>query len=86
MNNLAKAFAIIILTTASFASFAATRVNSAPQGEHDMGTISTSIDGADPQVLHNKLAAEAAEKGAKSYQIIDTMGENNLSGSAEMYK
>ncbi len=86
MKILAKAFAILALITASSASFAAIRVNSEPAGEHDIGTISTSIDCADAQALHNKLAAEAAAKGAHSYQIIDTMGENNLSGSAEMYK
>jgi len=32
MKNLTKAFAVIALTSASFATFAATEVNSAPTG------------------------------------------------------
>lgn len=86
MKILVKVLTVVALTAASFTSFAAIRVNSAPAGERDMGTISTSIDCADVGALHQKLAAEATAKGAKSYQFIDTIGENNISGSAEMYK
>lgn len=86
MKTLTKAFAVIALTSASFATFAASEVNSAPAGEHSLGTISASIDGGNPQALHDKLAAKAAQEGASSYQIISTVGENNLSGSAELYK
>ncbi|EIC84387.1 DUF1471 domain-containing protein [Serratia sp. M24T3] len=86
MKSLTKAFAVIALTTASFATFAATEVNSAPAGEHSIGTISESVDSGDVGVLHEKLAAKAAQEGASSYQIISTLGQNNVSGSAEIYK
>lgn len=86
MKSLTKAFAVIALTTASFATFAATEVNSVPAGEHSVGTISASVDSGNFDALHDKLAAEASQKGARSYQIITTVGENNISGSAEIYK
>ncbi len=86
MKNLTKAFAVIALTTASFATFAATEVNSAPAGEQSLGTISASVDSGNVDALHDKLAAKATQEGARSYEIISTVGENNVSGSAEMFK
>lgn len=86
MKTLTKAFAVIALTTASFATFAATEVNSAPAGEHSIGTISESVDSGNFDALHDKLAAKATQEGASSYQIISTLGQNNVSGSAEIYK
>lgn len=86
MKTLAKAFAVIALTTGSFATFAATEVNSVPIGEQSVGTISASVDSGNLDELHDKLAEKAAQKGASSYQIINTMGQNNISGSAEIYK
>ncbi len=86
MKNLTKAFAVIALTTASFATFAATEVNSIPAGEHKVGVISESVDSGNLDALNDKIAAKAAQEGASSYQIITTVGENNVSGSAELYK
>ncbi len=86
MKNLTKAFAVIALTTASFATFAATEVNMAPAGEHSVGMVSASTNGDDLTSLQGKLAAKAAQEGASSYRIISAGGENHLYGTAEIYK
>ncbi|MCC3745282.1 DUF1471 domain-containing protein [Rouxiella badensis] len=86
MKTLTNVFSVIALTTASFATFAATEVNSAPAGEYSAGTISTSVDSGNVDALNAKLAAKATQDGARSYRIITSVGENNLSGSAEIYK
>ena len=86
MKNLTKAFAVIALTTASFATFAATEVNMAPNGAQSLGTISASSNGGDLSTLQGKLAAKAAQEGATSYRIVGAGGENHLFGTAEIYK
>ena len=48
MKNLTKAFAVIALTTASFATFAATEVNSAPTGAQSIGVVSAATNSGDP--------------------------------------
>ncbi len=86
MKNLTKAFAVIALTTASFATFAATEVNMAPNNSQSMGTVSASVNDSDLSGLQGKLAAKAAQEGASSYRIISAGGENHLYGTAEIYK
>jgi multiple stress resistance protein BhsA len=86
MKNLTKAFAVIALTTASFATFAATEVNSAPTGAQSMGVVSASTNSSDLSTLQSKLAAKAAQEGASSYRIVSAGGENHLFGTAEIYK
>ncbi len=86
MKNLTKAFAVIALTTASFATFAATEVNTAPAGVQSAGTVSASINDSDLGGLQDKLAAKAAQEGASSYRIISAGGENHMYGTAEIYK
>ncbi|WP_369788692.1 YdgH/BhsA/McbA-like domain containing protein [Rouxiella sp. WC2420] len=86
MKNLTKAIAVIALTTASFATFAATEVNSAPAGAQSVGVVSASTNGDDLTTLQGKLAAKAAKEGASSYRIISAGGENHLYGTAEIYK
>ncbi len=86
MKTLTKAFAVIALTTASFATFAATEVNSAPAGQQSAGMVSASTNSEDLGTLQGKLAAKAAEQGASSYRIVSAGGENHLYGTAEIYK
>lgn len=86
MKNLAKAFAVMALTTASFATFAATEVNSAPVNEQSIGTVSAATNGNDLTSLQGKLAAKAAQQGATSYRIVSAGGDNHLFGTAEIYK
>lgn len=86
MKNLTKAIAIIALSTASFATFAATEVNSAPAGQQNAGMVSASTNDSDLSTLQGKLAAKAAQEGASSYRIISAGGENHLYGTAEIYK
>ena len=86
MKNLTKAFAVIALTAASFATFAATEVNMAPEGQQSAGMISASTNNGDLGTLQGKLAAKAAQEGASSYRIISAGGENHMYGTAEIYK
>lgn len=86
MKNLTKAFAVIALTTASFASFAATEVDMAPTGAQSIGTVSAATNGNNLSALQGKLAAKAAEQGASSYRIVSAGGDNHLFGTAEIYK
>ncbi len=86
MKNLTKAFAVIALTTASFATFAATEVNMAPNDSQSLGTVSASTNDGNLSALQGKLAAKAAQEGASSYRITSAGGENHLYGTAEIYK
>ncbi|KQN47686.1 multiple stress resistance protein BhsA [Serratia sp. Leaf50] len=86
MKNLTKAFAVIALTTVSFATFAATEVQMAPAGSQSIGMVSAATNGNDLSGLQGKLAAKAAQEGASSYRIISAGGENHLYGTAEIYK
>jgi multiple stress resistance protein BhsA len=86
MKNLTKALAVIALSTASFATFAATEVSMAPAGEQSIGTVSASTNGGDLSTLQGKLAAKAAQEGATSYRIVAAGGENHMYGTAELYK
>ncbi|EIC83770.1 YdgH/BhsA/McbA-like domain containing protein [Serratia sp. M24T3] len=86
MKNLTKAFAVIALTTASFATFAATEVDAAPAGQHSVGMVSASANNGDLGTMQDKLAAKAEQEGASSYRIISTGGEDHVYGTAEIYK
>jgi multiple stress resistance protein BhsA len=86
MKNLTKAFAVIVLTAASFATVAATEVNAVPVKEQSIGVINASAVGNNLSDLQDKLAAKATEHGATSYRIISAGGDNHLYGTAEIYK
>ncbi len=86
MKTLTKAFAVIALTSASFATLAATEVNSAPAGQQSAGMVSASTNTSNVTALQDQLAAKAAQEGATSYRIISAGGENHMYGTAEIYK
>lgn len=74
-----------VLSTLSFASLAAVEVQSTPQGQQKVGTISATA-GPNLQSLEEQLAEKADEMGAKSYRITSVNGPNTLHGTAVIYK
>ncbi|EIX9165723.1 DUF1471 domain-containing protein [Klebsiella pneumoniae] len=83
VNTLAIA---AVLSSLSFASFAAVEVQSTPAGQHHkVGTISASA-GTNLGSLEDQLAQKADEMGATSYRITSVTGPNTLHGTAVIYK
>lgn len=74
-----------VLSSLSFASFAATEVHSTPAGEQKVGTISANA-GPNLESLESVLAQKTDEMGASSYRITSVTGPNNLHGTAVIYK
>ncbi|CAM3830537.1 DUF1471 domain-containing protein [Rahnella bruchi] len=85
MKNIAMTFAAIALATASFTTLAATEVQSAPAGQQSIGVVGASTTGS-ISGLQSELNAKATQAGASSYRIIGASGNNQLYGTAEMYK
>lgn len=82
VNTLAFA---AVLSSLSFASFAAVEVQSTPTGQYKVGTISASA-GTNLGSLEDQLAQKADEMGATSYRITSVTGPNTLHGTAVIYK
>lgn len=82
INTLAIA---AVLSSLSFASFAATEVQATPAGQQKVGTISASA-GPNLQSLEEQLAQKADAMGAKSFRITSVSGPNTLHGTAVIYK
>ncbi|XLF30793.1 multiple stress resistance protein BhsA [Klebsiella pneumoniae] len=82
VNTLAIA---AVLSSLSFASFAAVEVQSTLAGQHKVGTISASA-GTNLGSLEDQLAQKADEMGATSYRITSVTGPNTLHGTAVIYK
>ena len=80
VNTLAIA---AVLSSLSFASFAAVEVQSTPAGQHKVGTISASA-GTNLGSLEDQLAQK--EMGATSFRITSVTGPNTLHGTAVIYK
>ncbi|CAI2400223.1 multiple stress resistance protein BhsA [Serratia ficaria] len=85
MKKLKITLAAIALAGASFGSFAADLVNSQPQDQQKVGVISVS-GASDITSLEAGLAAKADQAGAKSFRIIGAGGNNQLHGTAVIYK
>jgi len=85
MKTIAMTFAAITLATASFTTLAATEVQSAPAGQQSLGMVSASTTGS-LSGLQSELNAKASQAGASSYRIIGASGNNQLYGTAELYK
>jgi len=85
MKNITMTLAAIALATVSFSTLAATEVQSAPAGQQSIGMVSASSNGA-MSGLQSELNAKAAQAGASSYRIIGASGNNQLYGTAELYK
>ena len=79
MKNVKTLIAAAILSSMSFASFAAVEVQSTPEGQQKVGTISANAG-------TNLGSLEADEMGAKSFRITSVTGPNTLHGTAVIYK
>ena len=82
MKNVKTLIAAAILSSMSFASFAAVEVQSTPEGQQKVGTISANAG----TNLGEQLAQKADEMGAKSFRITSVTGPNTLHGTAVIYK
>ncbi|ENZ3965498.1 TPA: DUF1471 domain-containing protein [Klebsiella aerogenes] len=85
MKNVQKLALAAVLSSLSFASFAAVEVQSPPAGQHKIGTVSASA-GTNLGSLEEQLAQKADEMGATSYRITSVTGPNTLHGTAVIYK
>ncbi|AZP41186.1 MULTISPECIES: multiple stress resistance protein BhsA [Rahnella] len=85
MKTIAMTIAALTLATASFSTLAATEVQSAPAGQQSIGVVGASTTGS-LSGLQSELNAKATQAGASSYRIIGASGNNQLYGTAEMYK
>ena len=73
MKNVQKLALAAVLSSLSFASFAAVEVQSTPAGQHKIGTVSASA-GTNLGSLEEQLAQKADEMGATSYRITSVTG------------
>ena len=80
MKNVKTLAIAAVLSSLSFASFAAVAVQSTPAGQHKIGTV-TNLGS-----LEDQLAQKAEEMGATSYRITSVTGPNTLHGTAVIYK
>ena len=85
MKNVKTRIAAAVLSSLSFASFAAVEVQSTPAGQQKVGTISANA-GTNLSSLQDELAQKADAMGAKSFRITSVTGPNNLHGTAVIYK
>lgn len=85
MKNVKTLIAAAILSSLSFASFAAVEVHSAPAGQQEMGSIGITA-GDNLSSVEHKLAQKAEASGATSYRITSVTGSDKLHGTAVLYK
>lgn len=85
MKTINTLIAAAVLSSLSFASFAAVEVQSTPADQRKVGTISANA-GTNLGSLEDQLAQKAEEMGAKSFRITSVTGPNNLHGTAVIYK
>ncbi len=85
MKNVKTLIAAAVLSSLSFASFAAVEVQSTPIDQQKTGTISANA-GTNLGSLEEQLSQKADAMGAKSFRITSVTGPNNLHGTAVIYK
>ena len=73
MKNVKTLIAAAVLSSLSFASFAAVEVQSTPADQQKVGTISATA-GTNLGSLEDQLAQKADEMGAKSFRITSVTG------------
>ena len=74
-----------VLSGLSFASVAAQQVSSTPLDQQKIGVISAT-GSTNLLSLEQQLSEKASDAGAKSFRITSTSGNNNLHGTAILYK
>ena len=85
MKNVKTLIAAVVLSSISFASFAAVEVQATPAGQQKVGTI-TATAGTNLGSLEDQLAQKAEAMGASSFRITSVTGPNTLHGTAVIYK
>ncbi|MFZ3387294.1 MULTISPECIES: multiple stress resistance protein BhsA [Buttiauxella] len=85
MKNVKTLIAAAVLSSLSFASFAAVEVQATPTGQQKVGTI-TATAGTNLGSLEDQLAEKAEQMGASSFRITSVTGPNTLHGTAVIYK
>lgn len=85
MKNVKTLIAAAVLSSLSFASFAAVEVQSTPADQQKVGTISATA-GTNLGLSGRSAGAKADEMGAKSFRITSVTGPNTLHGTAVIYK
>ena len=85
MKNVKTVIAAVVLSSISFASFAAVEVQATPAGQQKVGTV-TATAGTNLSSLEAELAEKADQMGASSYRITSVTGPNTLHGTAIIYK
>ncbi|CAM3498330.1 multiple stress resistance protein BhsA [Rouxiella silvae] len=85
MKNLTMLCAALTLAAASFSTLAATEVIQMPSNAQKIGVVSATSSN-DLSSLERNLNAKAEEAGASSFRIISASGDNQLYGTAELYK
>ncbi|HKM97535.1 MAG TPA: multiple stress resistance protein BhsA [Buttiauxella sp.] len=85
MKNVKTVIAAVVLSSISFASFAAVEVQATPAGQQKVGTV-TATAGTNLSSLEAELAEKAEQMGASSYRITSVTGPNTLHGTAIIYK
>lgn len=85
MKNIKTLITAALLSSFSFASFAAVEVQATPADQQKVGTISANA-GSNLGSLEEQLAAKADAMGAKSFRITSVTGPNTLHGTAVIYK
>ncbi|WP_151995506.1 multiple stress resistance protein BhsA [Buttiauxella massiliensis] len=85
MKNVKTLIVAAVLSSLSFASFAAVEVQATPAGQQKVGTV-TATAGTNLDSLEAELAAKADKMGASSFRITSVTGPNTLHGTAVIYK
>ncbi len=85
MKRINMMVAAAVLSSLSFASVAAQQVSSTPLDQQKIGVISAT-GSTNLTSLEQQLSEKASDVGAKSFRITSTSGNNNLHGTAILYK
>ncbi|WP_215846785.1 MULTISPECIES: YdgH/BhsA/McbA-like domain containing protein [Pantoea] len=85
MKKLHIALMAIALGSVSFTSLAAQEVSHTPLDQQQVGVISAT-GSTNLTSLEQQLSEKASDVGAKSFRITSTSGNNNLHGTAVLYK
>ncbi|WP_288476025.1 DUF1471 domain-containing protein [uncultured Pantoea sp.] len=85
MKRVTMIMAAALLSGFSFASVAAQQVSTTPLDQQKTGVISAT-GSTSLTSLEQQLSEKASDAGAKSFLITSTSGNNNLHGTAILYK
>jgi len=85
MNKLTALFVAALLSSLSFASFAAVQVSEAPQNQQQIGIIGATVH-SDLGSLEEKLGEKAERLGGTSFRVTSAVGNHLLHGTAVVYQ